>query len=297
MTDETQPGGPVEPWGPPDAAPPDAAPPTPPSATAPPPAAPIAPWPDPTSAPAAPPPGPPVAWAAAPAVQPGIEVPGSPGIYFASVWARFAAFIVDGLIIGLINLVFTLILGAIFGSARSLSAANTPFGSIPQPNPAVVALTAVIGLIVSYTYLTTQWRGKYRATFGMRTFSIQLGNAFDGAPLTSRQATLRWAGLGQPLGLLSILSSTAWIGVVLLLLLELALFLTTLGSTTRQGWHDQLANSAVIRRPGTSGSNSGAIAIVVIVLVLGGIAVLGIVSLILLGGAISNILSEVGSSL
>jgi uncharacterized RDD family membrane protein YckC len=239
--------------------------------------------------------GPTVAWQAAPAVQPGIEVPGSPGVYFASMWARFAALFVDGLVIALIDFVFGLIFGAALGGTGTTAA--TPFGQMPQANPAVLAANALVGLVVTYAYFTTQWRGKHRATFGQRAFSVVVGNAFDGAPLTSRQAARRWAGLGYPLGLLSALASTAGIGLLLTLILELALFLTTLGSTTRQGWHDQLAHSAVIRRPGSSGSNSAAIAIVVIALVLGVIAVFGIVALILLGEQISNILSNVGSSI
>jgi uncharacterized RDD family membrane protein YckC len=305
MNDETQPGGPVQPWGPPDAAAPTPPEPVPPAPVPPEPAStPAAPWPDPIATPAAPSApsataaasAPPVAWAAAPAVQPGIPVPGSPGIYFASIWARFAALIVDSLIIAVIEFVFGFIVGLVLPGTATFDS-STPFGTVPRANPAALALAAIFALVVTYLYYTTQWRGAHRATVGMRAFSVQVGNAFDGVALTARQATLRWVGLGFPLGLLSALASTAGIGGLLILLLDIALFLTTLGSTTRQGWHDQFANSAVIRRPGTSGSNSGAIAVVVVLLVLGAIALFAIVALIFLGGAMSNILSDVGSSI
>jgi uncharacterized RDD family membrane protein YckC len=295
MDDQTQPGQPIQPWAPPGEpiepaptaaapepamdVPPPGAESAPPAAQVPPPAAPV----------------PPVAWAAAPAVAPGISVPGASGIFFASIWARFAAFIVDGLIIALIELVLSLIVGAALGSTDGTTI--TPFGPVPRQNPAVLVITALLDVAVSFLYFTTQWRGAHRATFGMRACSIQIGNAFDGVALTSRQAVLRWAALGYPLGLLSALASTAGIGVLLLVLLDIALFLTTLGSTTRQGWHDQVANSAVIRRPGSSGSNSGAIAIVIIVVVIGGIALISVVTLFFLGAAISGILSTVGSSI
>lgn len=283
MDDQTQPGQPIQPWAPPGE---PAAPPAPPSMDAAPPG---------PEAAAAAPPVPPVSWGAAPAVAPGIPVPGAPGVFFASMWARFAAFLVDGLIIALIDLVFSIIVRAALGG--SVGTTQTPFGRVPIENPAAVAITAVIGVVVTFLYFTTQWRGAHRATFGMRAFSVQIGNAFDGIPLNSRQAMLRWVALGHPLGLLSAFGTTAGLGVLLTLVLELALFLTTLGSTTRQGWHDQLANSAVIRRPGSSGSNSAAIAIAVVLLVLVGIAFFAIVALIFLGGAISDILSNVGSSI
>lgn len=302
MDDQTQPGQPIQPWGPPGEptepaptaapsepamdVPPPAAESAPPAASVPPPAASVPP-------PMAP--EPPVAWAAAPAAAPGIPVPGAAGIYFASIWARFAAFIVDSLIIALIELVFGLIVGAALGNTDGTTV--SPFGPVPRQNPAVLVITALLDVAVSFLYFTTQWRGSHRATFGMRACSVQIGNAFDGVALTSRQAVLRWAALGYPLGLLSALASTAGIGGLLLVLLDIALFLTTLGSTTRQGWHDQLANSAVIRRPGSSGSNSGAIAIVIVVVVIGGIGLLAFVSLILLGSQISDILSQVGSSI
>src|SRR5438105_11325117 len=228
-------------------------------------------------APTSPPSSPPVSWQAPAAVVSGIPVPGSTGVFFAGMWPRFAAWLVDALLMFLLNVLIAVVVAAVTRSTQA-------------------PITAIAGVVVSLLYLLPQWRGNHRATFGMRAFSIQIGNAFDGVALTQRQALLRWAALGYPIGLLGALPTTAGIGGLLILLLNLALFLTTLGSPTRQGWHDQVANSAVVRRPGSTGSNTAAIALVVILVVVLFLFVPFLV-LVLLGSQISNILSSVGSSI
>jgi uncharacterized RDD family membrane protein YckC len=229
--------------------------------------------------PAPPPiPAPPVAWSQAPAVTSGIPVPGSAGVYFAGMWPRFAAYIVDNFLLVLLNVIVVIAVSAVSPSAAT-------------------AVGAVAGSLISAAYFILQWRGDHRATFGMRALSIQVGNAFDGVRLTDRQALIRWAMLGYPLGLIGAISSLAGLAGLIDLVLIIGLFLTTLGSTTRQGWHDQFANSAVVRRPGTSGSSTAAVVIVIVVVLLLVIPIVAIVALYALGGQMSQILSEVGSSI
>ena len=233
----------------------------------------------PEAPPQAPPPGqPPVAWQAAPPTPQGIPVPGSTGIFFASIWSRFAAWIVDSLVLFVFDIVVAAVIGiALAGVART-------------------ALTAIAGVGISLAYFVPLWRGESRATLGMRAFAMQIGNAFDGARLTQNQALRRWAAMGYPLGLLSALTSTAGLGGLLILVLLIALFLTTLGSTTRQGWHDTFANTAVVRRPGAGASSTAAVVVVVILLIVLFLFV-PVIALIFLGSQISDILSQVGNSI
>lgn len=247
---------------------------TPPAVT-PPPMAPA-----PIEPPIAPPIAPPVAWSQAPALATGIPVPGSPGVFFAGMWPRFAAFVLDAFVLIVLNLLVLIAVSIATGATREQQA----------------AVGAVTGTLISAAYFILLWRGDHRATFGMRALGIQVGNAFDGIRLTDRQALIRWAMLGYPLGLVGAVSGLAGLAGLVDIVLVIGLFLTTLGSTTRQGWHDQLANSAVVRRPGSTGSNSTAVVVVLILLLLLILPVLAIIGLFL-GGAMSEILSTVGASI
>jgi uncharacterized RDD family membrane protein YckC len=221
---------------------------------------------------------PPVSWQPAPAASQGIAVPGSAGVFFASTWTRFAAWIVDSLVL----LVFDIVVAAVV--------------SVAIDGVTRTAVTAIAGVAISAAYFVPLWRGDARATLGMRAFSIQIGNAFDGAPLTRDQAIRRWAAMGYPLGLLSALTATAGIGVILSVILLVALLLTTLSSITRQGFHDTFANTAVVRRPGAGGSNTAAVVIVIVMVVILFVLV-PFIALIFLGSQLSDILSQVGNSI
>jgi uncharacterized RDD family membrane protein YckC len=232
----------------------------------------------PVEAPVAPPLVPPVTWSQAPAVATGIPVPGAPGVFFAGMWQRFAAYLVDNFLLILVNFIIVIIVSA------------------PAPGSAS-AVAAVATALISAAYFILQWRGGHRATLGMRALGIQVGNAFDGVRLTDRQALIRWAMLGYPLGVVGAIPGLAGLAGLVDLVLILGLFLTTLGSTTRQGWQDQFANSAVVRRPGSTGSNTAAIVIVLVLVLLLVIPIFAVIALFFLGGAVSQILSTVGTSI
>ncbi len=226
---------------------------------------------------APPPMAPPVAWGQAPAEATGIPVPGSPGIYFAGMWPRFAAFLLDNLLLILAYILISIVTAAAgFGSSFGTSSVSTGGARIG---------TVILGLL-SAAYFILQWRGGHRATFGMRALGIQVGNAFDGGRLTDRQALIRWATLGYPLGLLGVIPNLSGLAGLINIVLVIGLFLTTLGSTTRQGWHDQFANSAVVRRPGATASNTPAVIIVVCVFLLLILPLLAFIGFLASGSAV-----------
>ena len=154
-----------------------------------------------------------------------------------------------------------------------------------------VAITTAIGAL----YFIASWSGGRRATLGQRLFGIQVGNAFDGRPLRLDQAVRRWLGIGDFLLLLGIIPALGPASSGLLFVWNIALLITAATSPTKQGLHDRLANSAVVR-PANAGNGLayGCLAIVVALLV---VAIVAIVGLIFLGGQVSSILSEVGESI
>ena len=129
---------------------------------------------------------------------------------------------------------------------------------------------------------------------GRLLFKIQVGNAFDGKPLTTEQAIRRWLGLGQFLSAFAF--SFAAVGLIgaLTLVWTLVLFLSTVSSPTKQGLHDRFANSAVVR-PVNAG-NGLVYTCVVVVFIIPILGILALFSLIIAGTQMSDILSAVGTS-
>ncbi len=167
------------------------------------------------------------------------EVPGSPGRYFAATVTRVAALLIDGILLGIIAGVIFAIVGVF-----------VPGPNFDDPTRFSAATPAVIvgslgGLIVSYLYFFLSWRSAGKATPGQRVFHMQVGNAFDGATLDTRQITIRWLTLFG-LGILSALPLLAGLGGLLTFIWDIVLLVTTASSATKQGIHDRWAGSAVV---------------------------------------------------
>ena len=109
------------------------------------------------------------------------------GLVFADVYTRFAAYFLDGVLIGALMLDPPAVLG-LYDYASTYP---------PEPMPrATFAGTTVFGLAVQAAYFLWFWTGGRRATPGQRVFGLQVGNAFDGQPLTMTQAVTRWVAMG-----------------------------------------------------------------------------------------------------
>lgn len=234
------------------------------------------------------PPG--VGWASpAPAMQ---EI--APGLVFSTTGARFVAWIIDLVVVGILLVIIATLLEAIGLRTRAPSAAS--FGDPGFGDPYLVAdpIGVLLTVGVSALYFVGSWSGGRRATLGQMLLSIQVGNAFDGRALTLEQAIRRWLGLGEVLSLLGALPGLAGTGSLLLFAWSIVLLVTTATSPTKQGLHDKLANTAVVRP--TSAGNGWIMGCFVILLILALLALLSIVAVIFLGGQMSTILSDVGES-
>jgi uncharacterized RDD family membrane protein YckC len=205
------------------------------------------------------------------------------------------AWIVDLILLGIVSIVIGALLGAV-GLGPTATAPIGPPGISQHWNGFTRAdpIGTVLTVAVSALYFIGFWSGGRRGTPGQRMLSIQVGNAFDGRPLTMDQAIRRWLGLGDVITLLGVLPAAAGLGSLLLFVWAIVLLITTATSPTKQGLHDKLANSAVVRP--VSAGNGWVIACLVIVAALVLIPLLAIVALIFLGGQVSTILSTVGES-
>jgi uncharacterized RDD family membrane protein YckC len=208
----------------------------------------------------------------------------APGLVFSGTAARFAAFVTDLFLLGLVG-------GAISATIGS-GAAYSARGDVVWTTGDFVA--SILSVVISAVYFIAFWSGGRRATLGQMLFKIQVGNAFDGKPLSTEQAIRRWLGLAQFLSVFSI--SVAAVGLVALLSLiwSLVLFISTTSSPTKQGLHDRFANSAVVRA--ADAGNGLVYTCLIVVFIIPILGILAIISLIFLGGQVSEILSSVGTS-
>jgi uncharacterized RDD family membrane protein YckC len=186
-----------------------------------------------------PPPAPPPAeqsWQGAP--PPAQPAQSASGLVYADVPNRAVAYIVDAIILFVINFVIGLVVYSIF-----------PSTSLFAPNYVGVLIVTLIGLAINGAYFIYTWT-QMRGSPGQRMLGMQVGNAADGATLTQEQAIRRWIFLGAPFGLASALSPIPTLGL-LISLAGLAYFIYLLVSTaqspTKQGFHDVQAKTVVVK--------------------------------------------------
>jgi uncharacterized RDD family membrane protein YckC len=208
----------------------------------------------------------------------------APGLVFSGTSARFAAFVTDSFLLGLAASAIT----ATIGSGSSL----TPRGDIVWTTGDFLA--SILGVAINGAYFVAFWSGGRRATLGQMLFKIQVGNAFDGRPLTTEQAIRRWLGLGQFLSAFAFSFAAVGLIGVLSLIWSLALLISTISSPTKQGLHDRFANTAVVRQ--VNAGNGLVYTCLIVVFIIPILGFLALFSLLIAGSQISDILSAVGRS-
>jgi uncharacterized RDD family membrane protein YckC len=217
------------------------------------------------------------------------EVPGAPGLSFADTTSRVVAFLIDTFLVGIIGSIIAAVLG--YGRTSTFQSGTTSGATVSVQGAAFAIPFVGLGFL----YFVYFWSGGRRATLGQRIFNLQVGNAFDGQPLTLTQAVKRWLGLGLFLGLFAVTPALYGWASLAQFVWVIALFVTTWRSPTKQGLHDRFANTAMVRpsNQSSSGLLTACLMIVVVVLLL---FVVSVVALIFLGSQVSDILSKVGDS-
>ena len=139
---------------------------------------------------------------------PGAPAAGQVPAERAGFWKRFAAALIDGILVGIVSG----ILGAAFGS------------NITEPSPERSGLQLLIG-IAYYVYFHGSPSGQ---TIGKKLLSIRVVGADTGGPIGYGAAALRYVG--------SILSAIpCGLG-----------YLWMLWDSNKQTWHDKIASTVVV---------------------------------------------------
>jgi uncharacterized RDD family membrane protein YckC len=181
-------------------------------------------------------------------------VSGPAGLFYADVPNRVIAYIIDAIIVGIATAIIGAVVYAIVGSPISTRTVNDPNSILgvrfeTTTNYVATLVGALIGLAISAGYFIYTWTAM-RGTVGMKVLGMQVGNAADGATLTMEQAVRRWLALGGVFSLAQVLNPIPLLGLLLglaALIWVIALIVTTAQSPTKQGLHDQFANTIVVK--------------------------------------------------
>lgn len=186
-------------------------------------------------------------WEGGPAASTGQTGGGTSGLVYADVPNRAIAYIIDAIILFVINIVVGIIIGIFLPSATINPNAQNPFAAV-EVNYVAVLITTIIGLAINAVYFVYTWT-RNGGSPGQRMLGMKVSNT-EGASLTQDQAIRRWIFLGAPFGLASALSPIPSLGL-LISLAGLAYFIYLLVSTaqspTKQGFHDKQVNSIVVK--------------------------------------------------
>jgi uncharacterized RDD family membrane protein YckC len=157
---------------------------------------------------------------------------------------RIIAYIIDAILIFILNFIVGIVLAGIGLSTGSFNADGTF-----SVNPVGTLVAGIIGLAIGAGYFIYTWT-RMRATVGMRLLGMQIGNAGDGRTMTTEQGIRRWLALSAPAILAQVFSGVPLIGVVIGLaglIWYIWLIYTMANSPTKQGWHDVFANTQVVK--------------------------------------------------
>lgn len=168
----------------------------------------------------------------------------SAGLVYGDVPNRAIAYIIDVIVLAVINIVVGIVLGAIGLSVVTIDGLESSFNYLAS------VIVTLVSLAISGAYFVYMWTTR-RSTIGMGVLGLEIGTAPGGETISTDQAIRRWVALGVPFSIAQILNPLPLIGILIgLAALGWVIYLlwTTAQSPTKQGWHDHFANTMVVKR-------------------------------------------------
>jgi uncharacterized RDD family membrane protein YckC len=173
---------------------------------------------------------------------------------YAGTRRRAIAYLVDGIVVGLIVFGVAALLNVLLGPTLTIDRTGRAPRLVVDDGRTVI--NTLCGVAVGAAYFVGSW-ARTGQTPGQRLFGLRVERAETARLLGPRGGVVRWVALGGPIGLLSLAARDVDGAGSLLTIAVAAWFLLLLLSTARgadnQGIHDRLAGSVVIaagdRRP------------------------------------------------
>ncbi len=159
----------------------------------------------------------------APPYAPSYAAPAPSASGYAGFWIRFAAYLIDAILVGVVT--FGLI------KATGVITVYCPFG-VTDPNDPSCSGTQISGLfyvliLLPVIYDVVLWA--FGGTLGQRLLGMRVVNAATGGNLGLARSLLRYVGL--IISSIPIYLGLIWVGF----------------DPRKQGWHDKIAGSYVVR--------------------------------------------------
>jgi uncharacterized RDD family membrane protein YckC len=202
----------------------------------------------------------------------------SEGLVIAGTFTRLVAYAADLLLLGALGVAVDGALG-LFEVGR-------------DENLALLVGGVLVG--VDFLYFVGFWTSGLRATLGMRMLRLSVLDAATAKTVSVNDALLRWLALSGAVAILTLVPGlSGYIGLLSLIWLVVLLGTTAL-NPLHQGLHDRWARTVVVQpAPGGSGL-AFATCLIMAVFVF---VVLPIVALFMVGDQVSQILSQIGTSI
>lgn len=169
-------------------------------------------------------------------------------VAYADAASRLVAYLIDGVLVGLVIFVVALVLSRVLGPTLPAAGTDGIRASVDQGRALV---NAAVATAISGVYFVGCWLA-LGGTLGQRLLGILVLREADGGRLRPGQALVRWILLGAWWGLLGALllsiSLAAWVLAVAIVAWDLVLLWTTVRDGRKRGLHDKLAGSVALRR-------------------------------------------------
>jgi uncharacterized RDD family membrane protein YckC len=168
---------------------------------------------------------------------------------YGDVPGRLVAYVIDAIILSFLMFVALAALGAILGPTLRFAQSIDVLRLRLTVNHERAVLDAGVAAAISLLYFVGSWL-VLGGSPGQRLLGMQLG-AVSGGGLRPGPAVVRWIALAAPpaaAALLALVFPGLRASIALVVLVwQLILLVTTIGSSSKQGVHDRLAGSIVTR--------------------------------------------------
>ena len=145
-----------------------------------------------------------------------------PGARYAGFWIRLLAYVLDSVAVDGITF-------ALLNATKPISCVTSD-GTTCLPGTTTVSPLLYVLSAIPVAYFVVLWA--VGGTVGQRVLGLRVANAVTGANLGLGRAVLRY--LGYLLSVAALFVGLVWAGI----------------DARKQGWHDKIAGSVVLRRQG-----------------------------------------------
>ena len=167
---------------------------------------------------------------------------------FADAPGRLVAYLVDAVFLSCLSFVGAVVISLLFGPAVTIDLGGDPQVVVDR---GLALANAALGTVISVVYFVGCWRA-FGGSLGQRLLRLRIEGSGTAERVPVKRWLIRWAFIGLPIAIEGFLTPFVAGSVIVLVVLAGVIwyaFLTAsiARSATKQGWHDRVARTVVIR--------------------------------------------------